>query len=252
MANYCFCSNQDSRRHKCVPLFGGDERGEAEAALLPVEGGVVVAQHGLAERVDSLEGGLLQRQGAQLRRAVFAGVVRSPQRQHHVSEVELQVGAQALLAQHEALREGRLHLGQAACLHAEARGAGVDDAMAAALAAVDQLAAHVNGLDGDLPIAVLGVVHREPLQRRREPGGVVAAEVNLTALCSEQDAKLRENVPGALQEALHEAAHGAHGQAGEAQADDAVVGHGAEGGVVHLRGRQHGQVDARAPGGLSC
>mmetsp|Transcript_132652 Transcript_132652/g.322304 ORF Transcript_132652/g.322304 Transcript_132652/m.322304 type:complete len:218 (-) Transcript_132652:208-861(-) len=73
---------------------------------------------------------------------------------------------------------------------------------------------------------------------------VMATEDNLAACRVHQDAKVGQQVRGAVHQALIEAAQGTCAKSFQSQAQDAIVRHGPEGLIVQVRGCQHSKVRA--------
>merc|ERR1719223_1524358 len=121
--------------------------------------------------------------------------------------------------------------------------------MATLLAVVDRDVAHTHRLDRHLPIAVLGVIDREPPQGSGKPCRVLPTKVQLATLCSKGDAKLRQHVSRALEQPPEETADRTRSQALQPEADDAIVGHSPEGHILQAEGCQQAQAHASLAAG---
>mmetsp|Transcript_92439 Transcript_92439/g.270595 ORF Transcript_92439/g.270595 Transcript_92439/m.270595 type:complete len:301 (-) Transcript_92439:69-971(-) len=102
--------------------------------------------------------------------------------------------------------------------------------------------------DAHLPVAVLRSGHREPLGRERARGfRARCPKGELANRATERKTELRQQARGSSSEAAEDAEEGARkGEAVEAEADHAVVGHRPERHVRHLAGGHDAELRAAA------
>jgi len=143
---------------------------------------------------------------AEQRGAVAIGVVLRLQCQRQAAEIEGQIWPSARLPISDRRGQRRLKSSELAGLHAQASHRSVNDSMAPSSAIVHGHIAHAHRLHSHLPEPSIGMIHWKPSQLGCQARRVVPTQMQLSTICAQCEAKLRETCCAWTKKTTEEAA----------------------------------------------